>query len=68
MEYRVVSTSDEKELAQEVTKLLSAGWLLYAGVVVTPRSTAGIVYTQALVKGSPDQVQNQILGFAPAQK
>jgi hypothetical protein len=74
MEYRVVSTSDQEELAQQVTKLLSSGWLLYGGVVVTTFQYEGdepkhySVYTQALVKGSPAQVQSQIIGFAPGQK
>ena len=72
MEYRVVSTSDHERLAGEVTRLLSEGWLLYGGVVVTPLEHEGeepkhySVYTQALVKGSPIQVQNQIVGFAPS--
>lgn len=71
MEYRVVSTSDQEELAQKVTRFLSEGWLLYGGVVVTPFQYEGeepkhySVYTQALVKGSPIQVQSQIIGFAP---
>ena len=74
MEYRVVSTSNQKELADEVTKLLSNGWLLYGSIVVTPFQYEGeepkhfSVYTQALVKGSPAQVQSQIIGFAPGQK
>jgi len=74
MEYRIVSTSDEVELGQQVTKLLSSGWLLYGGVVVTAFQYEGkepkhySVYTQALVKGSPAQVQSQIIGFAPGQK
>jgi hypothetical protein len=71
MEYRVVSTSDQAQLAQEVTQYLSDGWLLYGGIVVTAFQYGGeepkhySVYTQALVKGSPNQVQSQIIGFAP---
>ena len=67
MEYRVASSKDQEKLSNEVTELLSEGWLLYGGIVVTTTMNYTL-YTQALVKGLPDQVQNQIIGFAPRSK
>jgi Domain of unknown function (DUF1737) len=67
MEYRVASSKDQEKLGKEVTDLLSDGCLLYGGIVVTTTMNYTL-YTQALVKGLPDQVQNQIIGFAPRSR
>ena len=67
MEYRVASSKDQEKLGKEATDLLSDGWLLYGGIVVTTTMNYTL-YTQALVKGLPDQVQNQIIGFAPRSR
>ena len=69
MKYLLVSEDDARSLSARVTELLTEGWMLYGSPIVTPYTytldgpSDHTDYTQALVKGTADELQKAPVPF-----
>ena len=50
LRYKILSNSDDEDLAKDVQSAMEDGWMLQAGVAVGYGNDTSIVFAQAMIK------------------